>query len=598
MFLAAQFQIPFRTWTGVNVPPPPPTNPIAASRQINWTKAGVVGGIPNRTGVCSTLSPGVSATTINSAIASCPSGQVVKLNAGTYNLTAGITFQGKNNVTLRGAGANQTFLVFTGDTSCNNLRSDICIAGSNNWEGGPQNTANWTAGYAVGTTSITLSNTTNIVPGSTFLILDQLDDTSDTGNVFVCATTGVCSTEGSGGGSRGGNRAQQQLVAVTGVSGSTVTISPGLYMPNWSSGKSPGAWWANTVISGDGIESLSVDHTNSNDQSGIAFMDATNSWVKDVRSITPNRNHVWFYAATHITVEDSYFYGTLNHASVSYGIEPFQSSDCLVQNNIIQHVASPLLPTASGSGNVYAYNFTIDDFYTPSPNFLLDSYQPHDAGGNMSLFEGNQIAAMRSDAIHGTHNFLTIFRNRILGTQAGSNNNTKPMGIESFGRYYNVVGNVLGTVGFHTQYQDLAPSGTNPNQSIYLLGWSGDVGTKAGNLVNDLLVISTLMRWGNYDTVNNATQWNSSEVPSTISPFPNPVPANHSLPNSLYLAGQPSWWVTPWGTPAWPAIGPDVTGGPGPGGHSYNIPAALCYQNTPATSGILNFEASNCYSGL
>src|SRR5882672_6757105 len=76
---------------------------LSPSRAINWSSAGVTGGIPNRTTICSTLNPGATAAQINSAIAACPSGQVVLLNAGTYTLSSSIKFS-KSNVTLRGAG--------------------------------------------------------------------------------------------------------------------------------------------------------------------------------------------------------------------------------------------------------------------------------------------------------------------------------------------------------------------------------------------------------------------------------------------------------------------------------------------------------------
>ena len=50
----------------------------------------------------------------------------------------------------------------------------------------------------------------------------------------------------------------------------------------------------------------------------------------------------------------------------------------------------------------------------------------------------------------------------------------------------------------------------------------------------------------------------------------------------------------------WPPIGPDVTGGQDPSGHSYNIPAKLCYLNSPVdpaygAAGILLFNANTCY---
>src|SRR5712664_2323861 len=69
------------------------------SRAINWSNAGVAGGIPNRTTICATLNPGATSAQINSAISSCPNGQVVFLNAGTYSGLGGIAFNGKSNVT-------------------------------------------------------------------------------------------------------------------------------------------------------------------------------------------------------------------------------------------------------------------------------------------------------------------------------------------------------------------------------------------------------------------------------------------------------------------------------------------------------------------
>ena len=91
---------------------------IDPSRSIDWTQVGVLGGIPNRTTICATLNPGATATQITEAISACPSEQVVFLSAGTYNLSGGIVFNNKSNVTLRGAGPNQTFLIFTAGDPC------------------------------------------------------------------------------------------------------------------------------------------------------------------------------------------------------------------------------------------------------------------------------------------------------------------------------------------------------------------------------------------------------------------------------------------------------------------------------------------------
>src|SRR5438093_13752177 len=86
------------------------TGIIDPSRRVDWTNAGISGGIPNRATNCATLSSSATSTQINSAIQNCPSGQVVFLNAGTYNLSGMIDFGRKSNVTLRGAGPDKTIL--------------------------------------------------------------------------------------------------------------------------------------------------------------------------------------------------------------------------------------------------------------------------------------------------------------------------------------------------------------------------------------------------------------------------------------------------------------------------------------------------------
>jgi hypothetical protein len=571
---------------------------LDASRAADWSNAGIPGGIPNRTTICATLHPGATAAQINAAIAACPANQVVFLNAGTYNLAAGIDFANRSNVTLRGAGPDQTFLNFTGGVGCHGLQADICIGNAEtNWQGGPIHIANWTAGYGKGATQITLSSTTGIKPGSTLLVLDQLNDASDTGTIFVCEARNLCAKEGPSGNGRT-NRTQQQLVLATAVSGNTVTISPGLYMPNWRAGQSPGAWWGDTVITNVGLEDLSLDHTNSLGLQGVGMFNAYRSWIRNVRSITPNRNHVWLSIAARIVVRDSYFYGTQNARSQSYGVEAFISSDVLVENNIFQHIVSPNMMNGSAGGSVYAHNFATDMAYIPA-TWMQPAHMLHSGGVDMVLFEGNQSNQFEGDDIHGTHHFVTVFRNHLVGWEPGKTDQTTPIQLEAFSRYMNVVGNVLGLRGFHTQYENVAPSGTNSNRSIYTLGWSGHGGSTFAGVPNDPLTASTLMRWGNYDTVTASVRWVAAEVPSSLSQFANPIPATRTLPASFYLAARPSWW----GSQPWPAVGPDVVGGDiaGVGGFAWRNPAQVCYANAAIDSryggnNVRQFNAARCYA--
>ena len=102
----------------------------------------------------------------------------MKLGSGTFYLTGTITL--KNQVAVRGMGANSTFIEFYGQGSCNGLYSQFCEAG-NYYVGGEQNHATWTANFSQGATSITLSNSLNITAGRTWVILDQQDEANDTG---------------------------------------------------------------------------------------------------------------------------------------------------------------------------------------------------------------------------------------------------------------------------------------------------------------------------------------------------------------------------------------------------------------------------------
>lgn len=728
---------------GAGAQTPPWTGIIAPSRAIDWSQAGLPATLPDgeatgntytppvRATVCASIAPEgsssapVAPTNVNAAIAGCAAGQVVYLQPGNFYFSSGIDFNAKSDVTLRGAGADQTLLYFSGVAGCEGRYAAVCVSGMSvdvNYNSNPGNTANWTAGYAAGTTQITLSNTANITPGKTLLTLDQdYDPAYDNGGVWTCDAAGICSDEGGAESMRAG-RGQFQVVLATAVSGNTVTISPGLYMANWNASLSPGAWWGNNTTSGDGVEDLSIDTSaTSAANTGIMIEDDYGCWVTGVRIVNTVRNHVWIINSAHNLVADSYFYGTQNSAEESYGVETAGDSDDLVVNNIFQHIVAGLMQ-GPAVGTVWGYNFGLDNYFAPSAYTLMAGAEPHDAGSSFDLFEGNVMDSLDADDNHGVFDFQTLFRDEFFGADLlapGSDPNTQrnysafAIMDTAFHRYFNIVGNVLGYPGFTTAYEvDDASPQSNFGQGVYAIG-----GTDTNDFaVTDPVTNQSLLRWGNYDVVHGATQWNPSEVPTgldetpgyqqtltgsgdgpytatlancsafnpavagaitvdangeeqgydngsgvlessilnldgstglsgtalssgfifsagtvsytgctvsvmftttpsnptvqyletttTASPFQNSLPATESLPASFFLGTKPSWWVTAFGTPAWPAIGPDVTGGSGPGGHAYAIPAELCYENTPNdpsyaqdASGLYVklFNAGKCY---
>jgi len=642
-------------WTGI----------LSPTRAADWTNAGISGGVPNLTNICTTLgtagqssnsSQGVSASQIQSAINACSSsgGGVVLLNAGTYTMNSEVDLA--SNVVLRGDGPMNTLLVFSGNAAGGNcgLNTELIgFCGSSNNTGNPQNLVNWTGGYSQGATQVTLSNTSNLSVGQ-LLILTQADDSSDTGNYFVCSTT-VCSSEGASGQtgitSNGSNHVQMEWKLVTGISGNTVTISPGLYSPQWRSSQSPQAWWSNTLIKNAGIENLTLDATNSslNNTSNVMFFNAYGCWVKNIRSLysesnvqtgyQPGRNHVWMVYSAKTIVRDSYFYGTREAATLSYGVETWMTGDDLVENNIFQGVVTPLL-VGQCEGCVYSYNYATNaSDNNPGWQYPLPVFT-HDGGTAYNLFEGNQGTGFLEDNIHGTHNMHTYFRNWayiVENSPLKTGGNEQAFSDAAYARYMNYIANVLGNPQVSNQYQVAVPSTGNCSTVIFSFGWDNAGCENTYSHPNDTTVVSTAMRWGNYDTVTGATRWcgnsgdtgwgsvcgSSSEIPTGAPAYPNSVPtvgdtgAGQSvLPASFYLTGQPSWWQFPGGlanTP-FPAVGPDVTGGTAVvegttastyAGHAYMNPAMNCYVNVMGgqysnwsdnTLGpTLSFDANNCY---
>jgi hypothetical protein len=366
-----------------------------------------------------------------------------------------------------------------------------------------------------------------------------------------------------------------------------------------------------------GIENMTLDHTASSGNKGIIISDCHGCWVSGVRSIDSGKAHVEIIQSNHTTVQNNYLYITQNSISQSYGIEALSSSDDLWVNNISQYVSSPWMINGPCDGCVIAYNFSINDYYKSSSSYYnLPTAWAHTAGTAMVLWEGNVGGTFSTDNFHGTHNFITSFRNRWAGTQPTCANSSGAFGtcnggvigldIRAYSRYVNIIGNVLGTSAVHTVYND-AGSGV----PLYSLGFGNTEGSVT--VPSDSLVARTMMRWGNYDAVTGAVRWcgnssntgwattcsGTSEVPTGLSSYANPVPATQTLPPSLYLSSAPSWWPA---TKPWPALGPEVTGGniAGVAGHVYTIPAQDCFLNImhgPAdgTGPALSFNGASCY---
>ena len=594
-------------------------NPIPISRlpdvstlapNPTWAAAGAT--IDSSRTLCYQDTGGLdSLATVNSQIAGCATGTYVLLQAGSYSFAGSIVM--KSGITLRGAGPNSTFITITTTTGCT-WQAAVCFGGSSNYfGGGEQNIVTWSSGYTKGTSILVFAAKTNISVG-TVLHLDELSDTcnSVSDDLYPEAwrstqspncSYGPGTGEANGGGTRTG-RAHAQEVMVTAVEGGScapncdVTITPPLFS-TFVSGKTPQAVYPTTTGNSVGIEDLSIDVSGLTPDKMFDTSNTSNSWIKHVRSIDPGRSNVVLQFTVFFTIRDSYFFRTANHSTTSYGLESLGGCNNLIENNILQWISSPVVFNGA-CGNVVGYNYAVNDEWTDNTSVMFQGGWSHNGGSEFNLYEGNDWPGINFDIQHGTQMLLTVFRNHLWGRERSATLNTQAYNARAQNRFMNVMGNVMGVTGYHTQYQCNPSTCANEDVSIYTIGIGYD---GIDGPVNDSRSLESLFRWGNWDVVTSTadstngdqtgTRWcgnssstgwttrcgSASEVPTGIGgSYSVSVPTTETLPTSLYLSAKPTFFKS---ADPWPLIGPDVSGGSlsGVGGHVNPNPARQCYLN-------------------
>ena len=570
---------------------------ISSSRAVDWTQAGISGGIPDSSWTqCGSTIAAYSGTaaTINNALATCGANHYVLLGSGTFALSTGINWS-HNDVVLRGSGANSTFLVASG-TGAGCFGAFVSVEGACQYvNGGEGNVCDFTGGYSQGSTSVTIANCGSTTPAmgsisnlhvGSILILDQLDEANDPGTIWNCENSGTYSGGTCAGTIQGGEsrtngtcinsgqmcaRSQQQGVLVTSITNTgegnyTIGISPGLYLPNWRSGQLPQAWFASNITVNSGVENLAVDTTSGGGSSAMALGVCNGCWITGVRSTHAQRSHIRFDTSVHSIVRNNYFYANQTGGSVSYGVEMNGAWNNLIENNIFQQITdSDPSCTGACAGNVIDYNFDVDNEYTASNNYIVPGFFQHASGDSFNLWEGNIGPGYGADAIHGTHAFETVYRAALWGWQpvcAGGPclAQTIPMTLQAGSRYFNVIGNVMGQPSYHNTYTCAASTSntycsssyqqSGKDTMIFEINYTGPGYSNINGFCTSIACTSTsnydpqvgayLMRWANWDVVTNATRFcgNSSDTGwSTICSSKSEIPttiANYPNPVPSY----------------------------------------------------------------
>ena len=531
---------------------------IPADRRIDWSYAGIPGGIPVRTTICATIDSakfGTGATdarqAIQDALNACPNGQVVYLPPGTYAYNGTVNLGDYD--TLRGAGPGKTILKHTGDYS----RSMVDMRGQIYWEITGLRKIHNVLQANKDSRVITLADTAGIVPGS-ILLINQLNDGTLVNPVGVEGKCTYCGYEN-------GDRVLGQLVEVAAVNGNQVTLNLPLHW-TYSPALQPWAYQvdASAMIQHAGLEDLTLTQDSPQVEFMIEMDGAQYSWVKNVEIQNIQRRAMWVINSLQNEIRDCYVHTGIDGYGRDHGYGIFvdlHSSNNLLENNILSTIDSGGIMTGGGaSGNVLAYNYFYNILFDDPWWLIASPSLNHNPHPKMNLWEGDIGVKAEADIIHGSSSHNTIFRSQMKGWQADvTTTRNNAIEIAQNNTYMTVMGSVLGTPGKSNRYEVLPgqPYDDWNERVIWVLG----VGNEWPPNTN---AAATLLRHGNFDYVTNSVIWD-------------PKIANHSLPASLYLGGKPKWWCEE--TP-WPPIGPDVAG------YANSIPAKRRLDGLPCTTSL------------
>lgn len=167
-----------------------------------------------------------------------------------------------------------------------------------------------------------------------------------------------------------------------------------------------------------GIECLKINRLDatSSQAKNIHFRYATECWVKGVESDQCDFGHVVIDASSHIEVTGSHFHHAFDYGGggKAYGVVLHGSaSQCLVENNIFNHLRHSILLQSGANGNTIVLNYSTDPFWTETPSNVAGDIVCHGNYPFLNLFEHNIAQNIVIDNSHGANGpYNTFFRNR------------------------------------------------------------------------------------------------------------------------------------------------------------------------------------------
>jgi hypothetical protein len=551
---------------------------IPPDRQVDWTQAGIPGGIPNRTNIwvnvltttnsvlkCAADGVTDDSQAIYTALYYCPSNMVVYMPAGNYCFSHRVYLASYNGVTLRGDGIGKTVILdnVVGG-SLFSLGSGVGYGNGFSHYLGTNSVFGLLSGYTKGSSNLMVAGLSN--PGMT-LTVGQLVQVSESNDWFV-TSLGANGQNYFSGITSDGQHCLDQMAQITAISGNNITIWPPLGF-TYSNALNPvlyvqefAAQGVKNVCRQDGFEGFTI--TNSlgaaSQKHVFDIYCAVQCWWSNVEIVNCKNYAGFFDDCLQCQIDGCWIHATSTNYIYyqNYGLETEFATFCLFQNNIFDGFFEALQIDSGGCGNVVFANF-FTNYCNVQALGGADAgrLQPcisvsHGAYPMMNLIEGNVGMAVQADFYWGSSGYDTILRNAFtsVDTQWVPSvpvNDIFALKIDAGSWWNNIVGNVLGSPSVTYSAHQMSGLQGYDHAVIARFGYpnidsNGYNGTNSGTGSFDTNTLATMILTGNYDYYNNSIMWDTNGV--------------QAIPNSLiYPNSAPSWW----GTNRWPAVQPDAS---------------------------------------
>ncbi|MBN1414526.1 MAG: immunoglobulin domain-containing protein [Bacteroidales bacterium] len=431
-----------------------------------WRSAGYQGEIPSPPAIVNVrdlgaIGNGISndSAAVSAAIASLDGASgVIYFPAGTYFLESGINLP--EGVVLRGERASNTSLLFQVLGNCINI--------SANQYGTFQSVV---SGHTIHSSTIEVTDVNSFSVGDYAEIREENDPAWQASSWATYAVG--------------------QILRITSVTGNILTLQTPLRI-TYRTELNPEIRKI-TPKTEVGIENLMISRLltgtpeQRDNQNTISFLYAAQCWIRGVESDMAFGAHVGISGSTQIDVTGCYLHNAHEYdgGGSGYGVKvQYKSGECLIQDNIFQHLRHSMLVQAGANGNVFGYNYSREPIRTEYPSEISSDITGHGNYPYANLFEGNVCQHIWLDSSHGANGPLsTFFRNRaeLYGINMTDDLADKQnfVGNETFkgswwylvGDGYSLKGSDHFQYGNNTESDGIAPGGTwNLIDYSYYLG--------------------------------------------------------------------------------------------------------------------------------